>query len=257
MPEPIPQSKVVVAATRGGPEALHLTDRPVPRPGDGEVLVKVAAAGVAFGDIMVREGLVRDAPRPLNPGYDVAGMIVGVGTGVMEVSVGQKVVASTGGWGGYATHVVVPSWRVVPYTSDIRPEVATSLVLDYLTAYQMLRRTTNLEPGATVLIHSAAGGVGSALVQLGALRGLNKFGTSSAGKATYVARMGAVPIDYRNEDFVARIRQEAPNGLDAIFDGLGVASWRRGFPLLRSNGQLVPYGAPATLKGGVEAFHDF
>ncbi|GAA3526305.1 medium chain dehydrogenase/reductase family protein [Amycolatopsis ultiminotia] len=244
------ETSEVVVAKRGGPRALRLTSRPLPTAGDGEVRIDVRASGVAFGDLLLREGLVKAAPKPFVPGYDVAGVVGAVGAGVEGLAVGDRVVAATGGWGGYAAHVVLPAWKAVRYSVDVTPEAATSLALNYLTAYQMLRRTTNLAPGSTVLIHSAAGGVGSALVQLGALRGLRMFGTASAGKAAQVEAMGATAIDYRSDDFVARVRREASGGVDAVFDGLGPHSWKRSYPLLRANGILVPYGITSAFPGG-------
>jgi NADPH:quinone reductase-like Zn-dependent oxidoreductase len=243
-------SSIVVADRRGGPRALHLIGRQLPEPGVRDVRIRVAAAGVAYGDILLREGLVPGALKPLSPGYDVAGTVDAIGAEVTEVAVGDRVVATTGGQGGYASHVVVPSWRAVSYFGEVTPEAATSLVLNYLSAYQMLSRTTNLSQGSTVLIHSAAGGVGSALMQLGALRGLTMYGTASAGKTARVASMGGIAIDYQEEDFGSRIRRERPGGIDAIFDGLGPRSWKKGYGLLRSNGVLVPYGVTSSFPNG-------
>lgn len=131
-------SQVVVADKSGKPEVLHAISRPTPQPVRDEVRIDVAAAGVAFGDIMLREGLVREAPKPLTPGYDVTGVVSALGPDAAGIAIGDRVVATTGGWGGYAAQVVVPSWRAVPFTADLPPAAATSLVLNYLTAYQML-----------------------------------------------------------------------------------------------------------------------
>lgn len=216
--------------------------------GPADVRIKVEAAGVAFGDLLLIAGLVR-LTGPLVPGYDVAGTVLEIGANVTDVRVGASVAAATGGNGGYTTDIVVPDWRAVPI-EDADPVTATALVLNYLTAYQMLTRTAPLPAGATVLVHSAAGGVGSALVELARLRGLRVFGTASGGKAALLRRLGAIPIDYRSEDFVARVRHEAPEGIDAIFDPLGPSTWRRGLPLLRAGGRLVPFGVSDILRNG-------
>ena len=235
----------------GGPEALQAGEHHVPAPGADEVIVEVRASGVAFGDIMLREGLRRDQRPPTIPGYDAAGIVVAVGASVTDMQPGDSVAVHTqGNTGGYATHVLAPSWAVVPYPPQLDPALVTSLVLNYVTALQMLTRAIALADGATILVHSAAGGVGSALLQLGALRGMQMFGTASAGKAGFVAAHGGIPIDYRAEDYVRRVRAEAPAGLDAVFDGLGGDSWRQALPLLRPGGHLVVYGLSSGFKDG-------
>lgn len=239
---------VMSAERRTGAAGLRPRLVPAQEVGPAEVRIGVQAAGVAFGDLMLLEGLV-PSPGPVVPGYDVAGTVLEVGADVHDLQVGQQVAAATGASGGYATDVVLPGWRAVPI-GDVDPIEATALVLNYLTAFQMLTRTAPLPPGATVLIHSAAGGVGSALVELARLRGLRVFGTASGGKASLLRDLGAIPIDYRTEDFVARVRAEAPEGIDAIFDPLGPSTWRRGMPLLRAGGRLVAFGVSDALRNG-------
>jgi len=186
--------RAVFATKRGGPEVLQVGEHRVPRPGTDEVVVAVRAAGVAFGDIMLREGLRRDVRPPIIPGYDAAGIVVAVGASVTDMQPGDSVaVRTSGSTGGYATHLLAPRWAAVPYPAHLDPAAVTSLVLNYLTAFQMLTRAAPIADGATILVHSAAGGVGSALLQLGALRGLRMFGTASAGKAAFVAEHGGIP----------------------------------------------------------------
>lgn len=243
--------RAVFATKRGGPEVLQVGEHRVPRPGADEVVVAVRAAGVAFGDIMLREGLRRDVRPPIIPGYDAAGIVVAVGASVTDMQPGDSVaVRTSGGTGGYATHLLAPRWAAVPYPAHLDPAAVTSLVLNYLTAFQLLTRAAPIADGATILVHSAAGGVGSALLQLGALRGLRMFGTASVGKAAFVAEHGGIPIDYRREDYVRRVRAEAPDGIDAVFDGLGGNSWRQALPLLRPGGHLVVYGLSSGFKDG-------
>lgn len=243
--------RAVFATRWGGPAVLRVGEHHVRAPGADEVVVAVRAAGVAFGDIMLREGLRRDLRPPTIPGYDAAGIVAAVGANVTEMQPGDSVAAKTpGSTGGYATHVLAPSWAVVPHPAQLDPAAITSLVLNYVTALQLLTRAVALADGATILVHSAAGGVGSALLQLGALRGMRMFGTASAGKADFVAAQGGIPIDYRAEDYARRVRAVAPAGLDAVFDGLGGDSWRGALPLLRPGGHLVIYGASAGFKNG-------
>lgn len=240
----------MVGQRRGGPRALAPAQVSATQLGPEDVRIAVRAAGVAFGDFALLEGLVRGARSPLVPGYDVVGTVTEVGERAAGRSVGEPVVAWTGGSGGWASEVVLPAWQVVPTGPGLDPPVVDALVLNYLAAYQMLSRTAPLPAGSAILVHSAAGGIGTALLQLGRLRGLRMFGTASGTKAALVSRLGATPIDYRNEDFAARIRTEAPEGLDAIFDGLGPRTWRRGLPLLSAGGRLVAYGMTDAFRNG-------
>lgn len=242
--------RAVQVNRRGGPEVLAVREVPVAPPGDGEVLVRVEAAGVAFGDLQLREGLRRVA-FPVVPGHDAAGTVIEAGGNPEGLTVGDNVaVRMPQSAGGYATHVTVPAWAAVPYPTHLDPRAVVALVLNYVTAWQMLTRSAQVTEGSTILVHSAAGGVGSALVQLAALRDLRVFGTASAGKAPLVEALGAIPIDYRTENVAATIRRAAPGGVDAVFDGLGSASWREALPLLRPGGRLVTYGMSAAFKGG-------
>lgn len=232
----------VFASKRGGPDVLEVREIQLPPPGAGEVIVQVLAAGVAFGDQQLREGFQPARQPPVIPGYDVTGAVVAVGSGVTEPTVGANVAAWTGGTGGYATYVTVPAWAALEYPDDLGAELVASLILNYLTAYQLLARVAPVAEGATALIHPAGGSLGSALIQLGALRGLRMFGTASASRAESVRRMGAEPIDYRTEDYARRVRAEMPDGIDAIYDGIGGTSWRKGLALLRPGGHLAVYG---------------
>jgi NADPH:quinone reductase-like Zn-dependent oxidoreductase len=130
------------------------------------------------------------------------------------------------------------------------PVTSASLVLNYLTAFQMLHRAARMKRGERILVHGAAGGVGTALLQLGGLAGLERYGTASAGKHDLVRKLGGIPIDYRNEDFVARIRVLTRDGVDAVFDAIGGTHLLRSHRALRRGGRLVLYGVSAALRGG-------
>jgi NADPH:quinone reductase-like Zn-dependent oxidoreductase len=127
---------------------------------------------------------------------------------------------------------------------------AASLPVNYVTAHQMLFRVTKVKPGERILVHGAAGGVGTALLQLGGLQGLEMYGTASAGKHDLVSGLGATPIDYKAEDFVGRVRALTGDGVDAVFDHVGGAHVARSFRTLRRGGRLVWYGLSAGLAGG-------
>lgn len=202
------------------------------------------------GDQLLREGLQPEVRLPAIPGYDAVGVVVATGTGVVDVSVGAHVAVWTGGSGGYATHITVPAWDVVEYPAELRPDVVASSILNYLTAYQLLIRAAPVADGTTILVHPAGGGVGSALLQLGALRGLRMFGTASAARARLIADLGAEPIDYRTQDVAERVRAEAPDGIDAIFDGIGGSSWGKELSLLRPGGHLALYGVTEGIQNG-------
>jgi NADPH:quinone reductase-like Zn-dependent oxidoreductase len=239
----------VFVTRRGGPEVLRLAERTVAAPGPDEIVVKVRAAGVAPGDVVLREGVCRDLPTPTIPGYDAAGLVIATGTNVADVQLGDHVAVRTvDGTGGYATHVLAPSWGAAVYPAHLPPESVTSLVLDYVTALQLLTRTAPIAEGSTILVHSAAGGVGNALLQLGALRGLRMFGAASGGNRSIVEAHGATPVDDRNETYLQRVRAECPDGIDAVFDAVGGANWKHGLSLLRPGGHLVLYGMSSGFK---------
>jgi NADPH2:quinone reductase len=241
----------VFVTRRGGPEVLRLAERTVSVPGPDEIVVKVRAAGVAPGDVVLREGLRGDVPAPTIPGYDAAGLVIATGTNVADVHLGDHVAVRTvDGTGGYATHVRAPSEGAAVYPAHLPPESVTSLVLDYMTALQLLTRAAPIAGGSTILVHAAAGGIGTALLQLGKLRGLRMFGAASAGNASLVESHGATPIDDRNEEYLERVRAEYPDGFDAVFDGAGGPAWKHGLGLLRPGGHLVLYGMSSGFTSG-------
>ncbi len=218
------EAQAVFATRRGGPGVLAVRTITIPQPGAGEVVVRIRAAGVAVGDTLLRRGLT-GVRLPAIPGYDAAGTVQATGPDVTGLTVGTPV-AVWAGAGGYTTHLKVPAWAAVPYPPRLDPGTVAAMLLNYLTAYQMLHRATRLDIGAAVLIHPAAGQVGQALLQLGALQGLRMFGTANNSKLHLVAAAGAEPIDYRNDDYARRLAGQ----LDAVFDGIGGNSWRTSRP---------------------------
>jgi NADPH:quinone reductase-like Zn-dependent oxidoreductase len=239
----------VVVSRRGGPSVLAVRDAQTQTPGDDEVQIEVAAAGVAFGDVMLREGLRAEVKLPAVPGYDVAGTVLATGSR-SDLAPGDAVVAWTGGTGGYATHATVPAWAAVRYRSGLDPAKAVAVVLNYLTAFQMLHRATAVGEGDKVLVHGAGGGVGTAMLQLARLCGATVYATASRPKHETLLELGAIPIDYRTHDFVTEVRRMAPDGLTAVYDPFGGASWARSRRLLAPGGTLVGYGFAAATRGG-------
>ncbi|BCJ56090.1 oxidoreductase [Actinoplanes sp. NBRC 14428] len=229
----------------GGTEVLAVRESPGPQPAPGEVRIAVRAAGLNFAEVMARQGLYPDAPEPpCIVGYEVAGVVDTLGAGVTGVEVGQRVLALVR-FGGHAEAVCAPVERVVPMPDDLTFTDGAALPVNYLTAYHMLFRVANLRPGARVVVHMAAGGVGIAVLQLcRTVPGVVTFGTASAAKHEVLREEGCThPIDYRTEDYVARIRElTGGEGADLVLDPLGGRDWRRGLRLLRPVGQLVAYG---------------
>jgi len=242
--------KRVVVGHYGGPEVLQVVEEDDPRPGPGEVRVRVLAAGVSFSDALLRAGTYLGGPKPpFTPGYELVGVVEELGPGCSRLREGDRVAALTV-WGADAERVCVPERYAVEVPEDLDPAEVVSLVLPYMTAYQLLHRVARVKSGETVLVHGAAGRVGTAVLELGALAGLRLYGTASARDRAAVERLGAVAIDYRNEDFLARVRELPRRGVDVVLDGLGGAMSIRSFRALRPGGRLVVFGYSSALKQG-------
>jgi NADPH:quinone reductase-like Zn-dependent oxidoreductase len=213
--------------------------------------VKVLAAGVAYADILMRRGLYPGAPQfPFVPGYDIVGDVDAVGENVTGFAVDQRVAALTM-TGGYSQYTVVEAAYLVPVPPELDPSEAVALVLNYVTAYQMLHRLTALRQDQRLLIHSAAGGVGTAALQLGKIAGLQMYGTASKAKHGLLASLGAAAtIDYHSENFAQRMRQLAPDGVDCALDPIGGTHWWESYSCLRRAGTLVCYGVQAAISNG-------
>jgi NADPH2:quinone reductase len=243
--------KRVVVDHYGGPEVLRVVEVADPRPGAGEVRVKVLAAGVSFTDAQLRAGTyLPGAPTPpFTPGYELVGLVEELGPGCSRLEVGDRLGALTV-WGADAERVCVPESGAVDVPEDLDPGDVLSLLFPYMTAYQVLHRTAEVKRGETVLVHGAAGRVGIAALELGAAAGLRLIGTCSARDLAKVEALGAVAIDYRNEDFLARVRELTDDGVDVVSDSLGGPITLRSFRALRPGGRLVVYGRYSTLKDG-------
>jgi NADPH:quinone reductase-like Zn-dependent oxidoreductase len=242
--------KRVVVDHYGGPEVLKVVEDDIPEPGPGEVRIRVLAAGVSFTDSQLRAGTYLGVPKPpFTPGYELVGVVEKLGPGCSRLVEGDRVGALTV-WGADAERVCVLEANAVEVPEDLDPAEVLSLVFTYMTAYQLLHRTARVERGESVLVHGAAGRVGTAVLELGAVAGLRLYGTCSARDRAAIERLGAVAIDYKSEDFLARVRELPVRGVDVVLDGLGGALSLRSFRALRPGGRLVVYGHYATLSDG-------
>lgn len=240
----------IIVTHYGGPEELRVVEEESPVPRAGEVRVKVLAAGVSLPDVMMREGIHLETPLlPFTPGWELVGVVDRPGNGVSGIEPGQ-IVAALPINGAYAEFVCLPEHDLVPVPPGLDTAEAVSLVLNYVTAYQMLHRSVQVEPGQRVLIHGASGGVGSALMQLGRLAGLEMYGTCSSRGTSVVSGLGGIPIDYQNLDFVEEIHRLAGEGVDVVFDGIGGTHIWRSRKALRPGGKVVAYGITSSLRGG-------
>ena len=233
---------------------LQVVEEDLPEPEPGEVRVKILAAGVSAYDLMLRSGWFPGFPGvPFTPGVDCVGVVDKLGEGVSIFEPGQRVAGGPLSSGGaYAEFICLPDSELVPVPPDLDPAEAVCLVVNYLTAYAVMHRTARVRSGERVLVQGAAGGVGSALLELGRLAGLEMYGTASKHNHELVAAYGATPIDYRTEDFVERIRTLTGDGVDAVFDPIGGGRqlWRS-YRALRRGGRLVWFGVAASSKEGM------
>lgn len=233
----------------GGPDALQLVEEECPNPKVGEVRVRVLAAGVGLPDIMAREGVHPETPPvPFTPGWDLVGVVDQLGSGVSGFEPGQ-VVAAMPIHGAYAEFVCLPQDELVPVPPGLDPGEAVSLVLNYITAYQMMYRSAEVKAGQRALVHGATGGVGTALMQLGHLAGLEMYGTCSERRASTVTDLGGIPIDYQRHDFVDEIYRLTGDGVDVVFDPIGGKHLWHSRKALRKHGKVVGYGLRSGMRG--------
>ena len=240
----------VVVDRYGGPEVIRVVQAEDPRPGPAEVRVRVLAAGVSFTDAQLRAGTYLGVPKPpFTPGYELVGVVDQVGPGCSQLQVGDRIAALTV-WGADAERVCVLESDAVKVPEDLDPAEVATLVLTYMTAYQLLHRMAKARPGESVLVHGAAGRVGTAVLEVGAAAGLRLFGTTAQRDLHAVERLGAVAIDYQHEDFVTKVRSLPERGVDVVLDGLGGVLSLRSFRALRPGGRLVVFGHYSTLAHG-------
>jgi NADPH2:quinone reductase len=238
----------VVVSRFGGPDCLRVIEEEAPRPGVGEVRLRVLAAGVSFADLLMREGVHPERRRPpFTLGWDVVGRIDALGENVHGFHEGEILAALTIR-GGYSRFLCLPGSELVTVPAGVDPASAVCLVMDYVVGYQMLHRSVSLASGNRILIQGASGGCGTALLQRGKLMGLRMFGTASQSNHEHVRRFGGEPIDYRADDFVGRIQSDGR--VHAVFDGVGGGDLVRSYRCLLPGGTLVFYGMTSALRNG-------
>lgn len=252
--------RAVMLTKQGGPEVLETVELPLPSPGPGEVRVKVLATGVGSTDITMRRGTYPYAPRiPFVPGYESVGLVDAIGSGVTTLKEGDRVCALLV-HGGYATHVVRGAEHWVKVPDDLDAAEAVSLILNYVTAFQMIEREAKLQPGQWALVNAANGGVGQALLDLLRARGVNVIGAASKSKHDLVRSYSATPIEGRGAALDVGVRAIRPEGVDAAFDGVGGAQTGQCVRATRRGGITVWYGfvgatgLPALLRSAFSCF---
>jgi NADPH2:quinone reductase len=239
----------IVVRQYGGPEQLTVVEEERPEPKGGEARVRVLTAGVSLPDVMAREGIHPETPQaPFTPGWELVGVVDRIADGVSGLEAGQ-LVAALPIHGAYTEFLCLPQEELIPVPPGVDPVEAVCLPLNYVTAYQMMHRSAKVTPGGRALVHGAAGGVGTALLQLGRLAALELYGTCSSRSAPAVSGLGATPIDYRHQDFVDEIHRLAPGGVDVVFDPIGGEHLWESRRALRRGGKVVGYGLISSIRG--------
>jgi len=227
----------------GGAEAMRYETVPIPRPGEGQALVRVGAAGVNFIDVYKRTGLYK-IPLPATLGEEGAGTVEAVGDGVSEVRVGDRV-AWAGSMGSYAEYAAIPAAKLVPLPPDVDAARGAAIMLQGITAHYLATSTYPLREGDRCLVHAAAGGVGLLLVQIAKRRGAYVIGTAGSDeKAALARRAGADEvIVYTRQDFVEETRRiTGGQGVQVVYDSVGKTTFLPGLDLLVTRGMMVLFG---------------
>jgi NADPH:quinone reductase len=241
-----PQNRVVQVSRYGDADALEVVDAVVPTAGRGEVRVHVLASSLQYTDTLIRRHLYPQTSRrrpPFVMGYDVVGEIDQVGEGVQGFKIGDRVADMTV-IGSNATYRTLRADDVTRVPPDVDAAEAATLILSWMTAYQLLHRAARVQQGQRALVHGAAGAVGQALLVLGTLAGLELWGTARGAHAALVRELGGIPIDYQREDFTRVV----PGGFDVVFDGVGEDGYRRSFAALKPGGLLLAIGYSAGVQ---------
>lgn len=246
-----PRNRAVQLDEYGGPERLRVVDLPMPTVAAGEVRVRVLASSINYTETLIRRHLYPQTAAykvPFIMGYDVVGQIDQLGPGVSGFQVGDRVADMTV-TGSNATYRILKAKDLTLVPADTDPAEAATLILSWMTAYQLLHRSAHVARGQRILVHGAGGAVGQALLALARMAGLRAWGGAHARYSALIRKLGAVPIDYDREDFTRAL----PDGFDLVVDGIGEDGYRRSFAALRPGGLLVAigYSAGAQAKQGM------
>lgn len=244
----------IVTTANGGIEVLKVEERPDPKPSAGDVLIRVKAAGLNFADILARQGLYPDAPKkPCVMGYEVSGIVEAVGPGGDEKLVGKAVVALTR-FGGQSDLMTVKATQIFEKPGSLSFEQAAAIPVNYLTAYALLAVMGSLQPGESVLIHNAGGGVGLAALDIAKRLSATTYGTASPGKHEVLRERGLDhAIDYRNQDWLPELKRLTNNrGVELVIDPLGGGHWKKSYQALRATGRLGMFGISTASADGLK-----
>ncbi|HEY6476698.1 MAG TPA: zinc-binding dehydrogenase [Polyangia bacterium] len=248
--------RAMMVMKAGGPEALTPTELPIEEPRAGQLRVRVHAAGVGATDLMVLAGKYRYAPKiPVVPGYEIAGTVEAIGPGVSGFTLGQRVAALTV-YGGFAELLVREAAHFLPIPDGVTDVQAAGAILNYVTAWQMIHRMAKVRSGQIALVTGAAGGVGTAALQILRLAGVKTYGAASAKKHDTVRKLGAIPIDYRAGRLDRLVRELEPRGVDCAFDAVGGANIGLCIRATTRGGTVVGYGFMG-VKGTVATLRMF
>jgi NADPH:quinone reductase-like Zn-dependent oxidoreductase len=230
------------------PEGLLVRTRVLDNPAAGQVIVKMEASGIAFAEQSMRRGRYYEQPKfPFVPGYDLVGVVVATGPGVDSNLLGKRVAAMTK-TGGWASHVLLSAGDLLPVPEAVDPLEAETLIVNGITAWQMLHLKARIKRGQTILVHGANGGVGTILTQLALYACVRVIGTASPRHHEALRLQGVQPVDYNDSDLAGSVLRIAPGGVAAVFDHLGGASFARSFGLLAKGGVLVCYAIASALN---------
>jgi NADPH:quinone reductase-like Zn-dependent oxidoreductase len=243
----------IVTTGNGDIDVLKVEARPDPAPGEGEVVIRVRAAGLNFADILARQGLYPDAPpKPCVMGYEVSGVVEAAGEGVNSSLAGKSVVALTR-FGGQSDLIAVKATQMFEKPEQLTFEQAAAIPVNYLTAYALLVVMGSLHAGESVLIHNAGGGVGLAALDIAKKIGAETYGTASPGKHKFLKERGLDhPIDYRRQDWAPVLKELTKGrGVDLVIDPIGGAHWKKSYAALRHTGRLGMFGVSTVSANGL------
>ncbi|HEU0253914.1 MAG TPA: zinc-binding dehydrogenase, partial [Pyrinomonadaceae bacterium] len=243
----------IVTTGTGDIDVLKVQAKPDPTPGEGEVIIRVRAAGLNFADILSRQGLYPDSPpKPCVMGYEVSGVVESAGKAVNSSFEGKSVVALTR-FGGQSEKIAVKATQMFEKPEKLTFEQAAAIPVNYLTAYALLVVMGSLHFGESILIHNAGGGVGLAALDIAKKIGAETYGTASQGKHDFLRERGLDhAIDYRTQDWLP-VLQDLTNGrgVDLVIDPIGGAHWKKSYAALRHTGRLGMFGVSTASSNGL------
>ena len=241
-----PTNKVVQLSRYGGAENLRTAEIETPAAGRGEVRIRVLASSLNYTEVLIRKHLYPQTAGlkpPFVMGYDVVGDVDQVGEGVTGFAIGDRVADMTV-VGSNATYRLLKAKNLTRVPLGVDPAEAATLILSWMTAYQLLHRSAKVKKGDRVLVHGAGGAVGQAALVLGRLAGVEMWGGAFGKHAALIRELGATPVDYDKEDFTRVL----PGGFDVVCDGIGEDGYRRSFAALKPGGLLIAIGYSAGVQ---------